>query len=283
MDCFQPTGSFKIRGIGALCEQLARQGAKGFLSSSGGNAGLAVAYAGKHLAIQTTIVVPNTTTERVCERMRALQAKVIRHGDVWDDSDRYARRMALEQGWSYIHPFDNPVLWRGHASLIRELKAQGPKPDILVCSVGGGGLLCGVLEGLYEQNWSDVEVVAVETTGAASLRASVQAGALVSIPAITSIAKTLGARQVASRAYQWTKEHSIHCLEVSDRQALTACMELGDEFQVLVEPACGAAYAALFLAADIVRKAQRISVIVCGGRGVDTDTLLEYKRLLKSD
>jgi len=280
MECFQPSGSFKIRGIGRLCLQKYQEGTKGFLSSSGGNAGLAVAYSGKMLAVPTTIVVPSTTPEHVCERMRVLDARVLRYGDVWDESDQYARQYASKHSLSYIHPFDDPVIWSGHASLIQEVKKQSPKPDLIMCSVGGGGLLCGIMEGLYEQNWSDVKVIAVETFGASSLHASVQAGELVSIPAITSIAKSLGARQVSRKALDWAQKHPIHCVQVSDAQALEGCFALANRFRILVEPACGASYAALSTSFPMLQQAERILLIVCGGCGVDLELFREWKTML---
>ena len=95
-----------------------------------------------------------------------------------------------------IHPFDDPLLWQGHASLIDEIASVHRKPGAVVLSVGGGGLLAGVVEGLRGNGWHDVPVIAVETEGASSLAASLAAGQRVVLPAITSIATSLGARQV---------------------------------------------------------------------------------------
>ena len=277
MDCYQPAGSFKIRGIGRLCQEMAQAGVKGFLSSSGGNAGLAVAHAGKVLSLPTIIVVPSTTPNSVRERMKGLGAAVIEFGDVWDESDAYARGYAKEKNLAYIHPFDDPVIWAGHASIVDELVKQGPKPDIIICSVGGGGLLCGIMTGLVNNSWSDVRVVAVETVGAASLDAAVQAGELVTIPAITSIAKTLGAKRVAQRAFEWTQSHNIHNITVTDKQAIEACIQFADDFRVLVEPSCGAALAALPILEPVIQTVQNVVVVVCGGNGVNTSQIIEWK------
>ena len=107
----------------------------------------------------------------------------------------------------FIHPFDDPIIWQGHASMIDEIALSGAKPEAVVLSVGGGGLLCGVIEGLKRNNWSDVPIVAVETEGAESYAASVREGYLVELTAITSIATSLGARQVCNQAYMWSKKH----------------------------------------------------------------------------
>ena len=279
MDCYQPSGSFKIRGIGQLCTQEATNGAKAFVSSSGGNAGLAVAHAGHLLRVPVHIVVPESTSRRIQTLLRQRGAQVTVYGAAWDEADVYARQLAAERQAAYIHPFDDPELWSGHASLIDELQSQISKPELIVCSVGGGGLLCGIMEGLYRNDWQDVNVVAVETIGAASLHASVQAGKRVALPEITSIAKTLGAKMVAHKAFEWTEKHPIHCLQVSDEEAIAACIQLADSFRVLVEPACGAAYAALSSAHRVIQSASSIVVVICGGSGVNTDMLMDWKQM----
>jgi L-serine/L-threonine ammonia-lyase len=95
---------------------------------------------------------------------------------------------ARSQQAVYIHPFDDPIVWSGHASMIREIAEEGIRPGAIVASVGGGGLLCGLVEGMHAMGWTDIPVVAVETEGAASFAASVQAGRLVTLDRITSTA-----------------------------------------------------------------------------------------------
>ena len=202
-------------------------------------------------------------------------ASVVRHGNVGDECDVYARKYAQAYGLSYIHPFEHPSLWEGHATIVQELTAQCTKPDVIICSVGGGGLLCGIMEGLRQQQWEDVAVIAVETRGAASLQASVQAGHLVSIPEITSIAKTLGARQVSPRALQWAQEHSVHCVQVSDQEAIQACMDVADYLCVLVEPAVVLPMRFVF-GHPVLQQAKEIVVILRGGSGVNPRMLSEW-------
>jgi L-serine/L-threonine ammonia-lyase len=110
------------------------------------------------------------------ETIRREGAQVVEHGEAWDDAHVYASQLARQEKAGYIHPFDDALIWRGHASLVDEVVASGPRPGVIVVAVGGGGLLCGVLEGLSRVGWSDVPVLAVETEGAASFAASVAAG-----------------------------------------------------------------------------------------------------------
>ena len=143
MDALQPSGSFKIRGVGLACQEYYQKGARSFISSSGGNAGLAVAYAGRMLGIPVTVVVPETTSKRAIDLLRLEQAKVIVHGSSWQEANQLACAMVGDTD-AFIHPFDDPLLWKGHATMIDEVVAAGVRPDAVVLSVGGGGLMCGV-------------------------------------------------------------------------------------------------------------------------------------------
>jgi L-serine/L-threonine ammonia-lyase len=104
------------------------------------------------------------------ETIQQENAAVIEHGESWDDSHAYASELAGQDGTAYIHPFDDPRIWNGHASIIEEIAHDGLKPDAIVLSVGGGGLLCGVLEGLHRVGWTGIPVIAAETEGAADRR-----------------------------------------------------------------------------------------------------------------
>ena len=136
MESSQPPGSFKIRGIGLACEEYARRGATRFISSSGGNAGIAVAYAGRHLRIPVTVVVPETTSEHAKALIRLENGEVIVHGASWQEANARAQSMIAART-AFIHPFDDPLLWRGHAGMIDEVTRAGIKPDAVVLSVGG--------------------------------------------------------------------------------------------------------------------------------------------------
>ncbi|WP_020682389.1 pyridoxal-phosphate dependent enzyme [Marinobacterium rhizophilum] len=264
LEALQPPGSFKIRGIGHACTEYVRRGAKRLVSSSGGNAGIAVAYAGRHLQVPVLVVVPETTSARAIELIRQQDAEVRVHGASWQEANALALSLIGETD-AMLHPFDDPLLWQGHASMIDEVARTGLKPELVVLSVGGGGLLCGVLEGLHRHGWQDVPVLAVETEGAASLAAAVKAGAPVELPSISSIATSLGARQVCDQAFDWTSRHPIQNLVVSDQAAVDACLRFMDDHRLVVEPACGASLAAIYDHAELLLSYHSILVIVCGG------------------
>lgn len=274
LEAVQPPGSFKIRGIGLACQEYLRRGAKRFISSSGGNAGIAVAYAGRHLSVPVVVVVPETTSERARTLIRNENAELIVHGASWQEANALAQSMVTATD-AFLHPFDDPLLWRGHAAMIDEVAQSGIRPDAVVLSVGGGGLLCGVVEGLHRNGWADTPVIAVETEGAASFAASVRAGQPVELNAITSIATSLGARKVCQQAFEYSKTHAIQSVLVSDRAAVLACERFMDDHRLVVEPACGASLAVVYDRAPELAAFASVLVIVCGGV---TATVEQLKR-----
>jgi L-serine/L-threonine ammonia-lyase len=277
MESLQPSGSFKLRGIGLMCQRAVARGASHLVCPSGGNAGFAAAVAGAALKVRTTILVPHTTPESVRQAIRDIGADVIVHGNVWDDANEEALRLCAEPGAVYVPPFDHPDIWDGNATLIDEAVAQNRDFDVVILSVGGGGLMSGVLEGLHRNGMEQVPVIAVETDGAASLHAAIQAGRLVTLPEITSIAPTLGAKRVAQAAFDWTRRHDVRSVTVSDAQAVDACLRFADDMRILVEPACGAALAAAYQNLPVLAPFQRPLIVVCGGIGVDLAKLEAWK------
>ncbi len=229
---------------------------------------MAVAYAGEKLGIPVTVVVPETTAERARALIRGYGAEVIVHGASWMEANEHLQLLRGPRD-AFIHPFDDALLWHGHATMIREIAAEGLKPDVVVLSVGGGGLLCGVLEGMHATGWTDVPVVAVETIGAASMHAAIDADAPVTLDAITSIATSLGARRVCAEAFAWTKRHQILSTLVSDAAAVHACVAIAENHRLIVEPACGASVAAVQAqATEALTTARNVLVILCGGATV---------------
>jgi L-serine/L-threonine ammonia-lyase len=263
MDALQPPGSFKIRGIGFACEEYARRGARRFICPSGGNAGIAAAYAGRRLSIPVTVVVPETASARARQLILREQAEVVVHGASFQEANVLAQSM-LTATDAFIHPFDDPLLWEGHASMIDEVARAGVTPDAVVLSVGGGGLLCGVVSGLRRNGMDKVPVIAVETEGADSLAQSVKAGERIELARISSIATSLGARKVSQQAFDWTRLHPVRPVVVPDSAAVDACIRFMDDHRIVVEPACGAALAVAY---DSRRLAglRNVLVIVCGG------------------
>ena len=269
MDSAQPSASFKMRGMGLAAERAVAKGAHQLVSSSGGNAGYAVACAGRALNVPVTVVVPSTTGERMRGLIASTGATVQVAGSVWDEAHEAAMKLAKQSGGALLHPFDHPDIWEGNATIIAEVQAAGVQPACVVVSVGGGGLLCGVLQGMEQAGWTDTRVLAVETRGAASFSAAMEAGNPVEIPGITSLAVTLGARRVCDQVVRLSSQHDVHSLVVSDAAAVSACAQFLDDQRVLVEPSCSAALSVVYDQHPTLMAIDGpILVIVCGGAGV---------------
>jgi len=267
------------------------------ISSSGGNAGLAVTTVARNIPeMDVSVVVPETTKSMVVEKLRSLGAEVTVFGKNWDEADGLARRWVEEAKGDdgedvsgsgsgsavYVSPFDNPLLWTGHSTVIDEIVTQmlelpsvPKKMGAVLASVGGGGLLCGIFEGI-ERNYfggdaarSDVvrgtKVVACETEGAASFAASFNHNngkgkpSTVRLEGITSVATSLGALEVTPAVIQRANRHKdrgemggdtdgedVVSYVCTDAEAVDACVNFAKDHRMLVEPACGASLAPLY-------------------------------------
>lgn len=282
VETVQPSGSFKNRGIGFLCSHYAKtETVKSFVSSSGGNAGLAVAYVGRLLQVPVKVVVPKSSLQHMVEKIEREEAEVIVHGEDWNAADVLAKELAKQPNAFYIPPFDHPMIWAGHASIIHEIHQDGLQPDAIVVAVGGGGLFCGIIQGLQEVGWQDIPVFTAETEGAASLAGSVEAGKLITLDSIKTIATSLGAKRVAKQAFDYAQSHPVFPKVVSDRQALNAVMQFADHHRLLVEPACGAALALIYERFIDPNRYKKVLVIVCGGSGVTQKLLQTWEAKIK--
>mmetsp|Transcript_6270 Transcript_6270/g.8157 ORF Transcript_6270/g.8157 Transcript_6270/m.8157 type:complete len:391 (-) Transcript_6270:190-1362(-) len=297
LDCLQASGSFKDRGMGHLCMELKKQGSNKLISSSGGNAGLAVASTGKQLGMIVQVIVPETTKSMVVAKLKSLGAEVTVFGENWNAADQLARQKVDQDATaSYISPYDNPLLWTGHSTLIDEIvqdlkeqqQASFKGIGTLLVSVGGGGLLCGVLEGLERQAFK-TKVLAAETVGASSFGQALEKGELVRLDSIDSIATSLGALEVTAATLeriQSSKQSTTLSAICTDAQAVYACLSLAQDHRLLVEPACGAALAVAYseelrtkyLTNDGGHSDGPIVIQVCGGSGVNVDLLAQWKQ-----
>lgn len=281
MDCFQPTGSFKSRGISFLCQEYVRAGKTHLVSNSGGNAGYAAAYAGRMLGVKVTVFVPKTARQLFIDMIKFQGAEVIVYGDDLDEAGIKARDFLVEVDGGYVSPYDHPAIWRGHSTIMDEVIREMNKPDAVVVAVGGGGLACGMLEGMHRHGWQDVPLYGVETAGAASFAASVKARKLVSLPKIDTIATSLGVKMVTEKLFEWTKTHEVVPITVSDADAVNAVRYFLDDHYVLVEPSCGAALAAVYNQVPGLADKKSILFIVCGGIGISWQLLNQYLKLFE--
>ena len=277
LDNLQPARSFKLRGIGRLCQHHAARGVRRFVCSSAGNAGYAVAWAGRALGIPVTVVIPETTQPFMRTRIAALGAEVRCEGAVWDDANAAALALAQAPGVAYIPPFDHPLLWDGHATLVEELARQCDEaPDAILVAVGGGGLLLGVLEGLRRVGWHRTRVIAAEPEGSASLAASLAQGKVVELASPKSVATSLCVRRIAPALIDACRGGTVVPVTVSDADAERACVRFAEEHGQMIEPACGTALAPLYTNHESVGQLRRVVAVVCGGQVVTLRQLAQW-------
>ncbi|KAF1960555.1 serine family amino acid catabolism protein [Byssothecium circinans] len=296
LENLQPSGSFKSRGVGNfLLSHLSQavidhnQDKTHFYTSSGGNAGLACVHAAVTLGAPATIIVPMTTTQYMIDKMRVAGAtEVIQEGASWYEADRHLRdkiiREAEEAGEVpiYVPPFDAEEIWEGNATLVKEVIDQmETRPDAIICSVGGGGLFSGIMRGLDNVGHPDIPVLAVETEGAHSLAFALEKGQLATLPAITSIATSLGAKTVAEQAFTYAQRPSVKSVVLQDSEAIEGCVRFAEDERIMVETACGVSLALCYggrLRDSLpnLTEMSKVVVVVCGGSNVTAKMLSSW-------
>lgn len=212
---------------------------------------------------------------------------VIQRGASWAEADEYLREeiLAKDPNGVYVPPFDHPDVWAGAQIIVEELQEQlGLEgPDALVCSVGGGGLFCGLILGLERAEWSEVDVLAMETKGADSLAESLKAGKLVTLPGITSMATSLGCRRVAAKTFELAQSAGVRSVVLDDAEAAMGCWRLADDERMLVEASCGVSVAVCYdgrlkkLLPHLTEQS-KVVIIVCGGSNITLEMMVEYRR-----
>ncbi|UCH47148.1 MAG: threonine/serine dehydratase [Betaproteobacteria bacterium] len=264
LETLQPTHSFKVRGaFNAIAKLNDAQRKRGVVTASGGNHGLAVAYAARTSGIAATVLLPEKTQEVRIRAIRSQQARLLLHGASWDDANIEAQRIARTQGMSYIHPFDDEHVMAGQGTIVPELLKQIPRVDVLVASIGGGGLLSGLISAASAA-MPEARVFGVETEGADSMYQSWRAGRIVELPAITSIAETLGARKTEQRQFNIITGNASALVTVSDAEAIAALVELLSEEKLLTEPATSCSIAALLCGKVPLAREENVVVVLCG-------------------
>ncbi len=266
LENLQVTGSFKPRGAVNTALSLDRSAIeRGIVTASGGNHGLGVAYAARHLGVPATVFVSERASGARKDRLTRWGAEVVVHGRDWDDAYAAATALAERDGLAIIHPFDDPNVIAGQATAGAELLADaGVDLDAIVVPVGGGGLLGGVAT-LVKRSNLKIRVIGVEPTGAPSMKASLDAGRLVELPSVDSIADTLSPRSVGPNTLAAAREFVDEIVLVDDDAMRRAMRTLWDELNLLVEPSGAAALAALVEGAAGIEPGARVGIVVSGG------------------
>ncbi|MCF2621231.1 threonine ammonia-lyase [Collinsella tanakaei] len=231
----QRTGAYKVRGayykISTLTpEELGR----GIITASAGNHAQGVAFAATRAGAKSVVVMPTTTPLIKVERTKGYGAEVILHGDVYDEACEHALRLAEEHGYTFIHPFNDPVVSTGQGTIAMEIVQELPLVDTILVPVGGGGLACGVatFAKLYNPK---IRVIGVEPAGAPSLSAALDAGRPVKIPGANTIADGTAVLEVGDKVFPYLQQNLDDVICVPDDELIVSFLDMVENHKMIVE------------------------------------------------
>ena len=231
----QRTGAYKVRGayykISTLSEE---ERSRGLITASAGNHAQGVAYAARECGARAVIVMPTTTPLIKVNRTKALGAEVVLYGDVYDDAAAYAAKLAEENGYTFIHPFDDPDVATGQGTIAMEIIKELPLVDIILVPVGGGGLATGVST-LAKYLKPNVKVIGVEPEGAACLKASFEQGKVVTLPSVNTIADGTAVKTPGSVIFPYLQKNLDEIVTVPDQELVTAFLDMVENHKMIVE------------------------------------------------
>ena len=233
----QVTGAYKIRGayykISTLTDE---EKARGLVTASAGNHAQGVAYAAQASGVAATIVMPTTTPLVKVNNTKDYGANVVLHGEVFDDAAELAAQLAEEQGLTYVHPFNDLTLATGQGTIAYEIFQDLPDVDVILIPIGGGGLAAGVstLAKLLNPN---VEVIGVEPTGAASMKASLEAGHVVTLPTASTIADGVAVKTPGDLVFPYVQQNMDRVLALEDGELVEAFLDIMERHKMIVENA----------------------------------------------
>lgn len=264
LECLQATGSFKARGAtNKLLSLTAEEVRRGIITASGGNHGLATAYAGWLGKTKTTVYLPESASPEKAKKLADWGARVVFKGSVWDEANREALAVAEREGLTYFHPFADPVVIAGQGTTALEILEQEPDVDDFVVAIGGGGLISGIALTVNALRPA-ARIVGVEPTGAPTLSASLKAGRVVALPAITTSVATLAAMRTEPINLQIVQRYVEDIVLVTDDDMREAARWLWFEMGLATDLSGAAAVAALRAGKFRPAPGRRVCALVCG-------------------
>ena len=282
LENLQVGGSFKARGVfNTLLQLHEAQRRRGVVTASGGNHGVALAYAAHCLDVPAVVYLPTRASEDRCARITAWGAEIFKYGTDWDDANLKALEHAEKTGMYYVHPFDAETTLAGQGTLGLELLEDLPGIDCALIAIGGGGLICGVAAAL-KQSRPGIRIIGVEPQGAASMSISLQAGRVTPLRETRTIADTLAPRSVSERTLALTQRYVDEIVLVEEHALVEAMRWLWRECNQLVEPAGAAVVAALLQDHKTVEAYRHPVAVICGGNASAEVVFTAYQQAVKT-
>ena len=231
----QKTGAYKLRGayykISTLSDE---ERAKGLITASAGNHAQGVAYAAKSFKAKAVIVMPTTTPLIKVNRTKSYGAEVVLYGDVYDEACEHAYKLAEEHGYTFIHPFDDLTVATGQGTIAMEIIKEQPLVDYILVPIGGGGLATGVST-LAKLLNPKIKVIGVEPAGAACMKASIEAGEVVSLPSVNTIADGTAVKTPGKAIFPYLKENIDDIITVEDEDLVVSFLDMVENHKMIVE------------------------------------------------
>ena len=233
----QVTGAYKIRGayykISTLSDE---EKARGLVTASAGNHAQGVAYAAQAAGVSATIVMPTTTPLVKVNNTKDYGAKVVLHGETFDDAAELAAKLSEEEGLTYVHPFNDPAIATGQGTISYEIFQDLPDVDVILVPIGGGGLATGVstLAKLLNPN---VTVIGVEPSGAASMKASLDAGHVVTLDRVETIADGVAVKTPGDQIFPYIQKNIDDIITIPDDELVDAFLDVMEKHKMVVENA----------------------------------------------
>ncbi|EHM54891.1 threonine ammonia-lyase [Flavonifractor plautii] len=233
----QVTGAYKIRGayykISTLSDE---EKARGLVTASAGNHAQGVAYAAQAAGVSATIVMPTTTPLVKVNNTKDYGAKVVLHGETFDDAAELAAKLSEEEGLTYVHPFNDPAIATGQGTISYEIFQDLPDVDVILVPIGGGGLATGVstLAKLLNPN---VTVIGVEPSGAASMKASLDAGHVVTLDRVETIADGVAVKTPGDQIFPYIQKNIDDIITIPDDELVDAFLDMMEKQKMIVENA----------------------------------------------
>ena len=258
----QRTGAYKLRGAYYKISTLTKEERKkGLITASAGNHAQGVAYAAQAYGVKAVIVMPTTTPLIKVNRTKGYGAEVILYGDVYDESCEYALKLAEEKGYTFVHPFDDSAVATGQGTIAMEIFKDLPLVDYILVPVGGGGLATGVST-LAKLLNPKIKVIGVEPAGAACLKASLEAGEVVTLPSANTIADGTAVKTPGSVIFPYLQKNLDGIITIEDEELVMSYLDIVENHKMVVENSGLLAVAAV---KHLDVKDKRIVAILSGG------------------
>lgn len=258
----QYTGAYKVRGayykISTLSEE---ERERGLITASAGNHAQGVAYAAKLYGVRATIVMPTTTPLIKVNRTKGYGANVVLYGNVYDDACNYALELAEKEGYTFIHPFDDEVVATGQGTIAMEIFKDLPTVDIILVPIGGGGLAAGVST-LAKYLNPNVTVIGVEPEGANCMQKSLEAGEIISLPGVDTIADGTAVKTPGTAIFPYIQKNIDSIITIKDEELIVAFLDMIENHKMVVENSGLLTAAAL---KHLNCKNKKIAAVLSGG------------------